>query len=258
VPGNHLEIVKPASAQNLSVQLALDVIAGGSTPGGLRSAAKLAIESREFAKAIDILWPHRHELDEQGLVDLALALEQSGRTQDAIEVLKGYRKDDLDAMGVLAGRWKRTWLAQRRRADAEEAMRLYAQGFDQAEARGRDDQAYYHGINLAFMQLAYLSDLVAARQTAERVLMHCTKGKPNLWSAATEGEASLILGQTERALSSYQKAIDYKPQPRQVDSMYQQAARIADLIGDEQALRALPALFQREPIAYGEGGSAYA
>jgi MinD-like ATPase involved in chromosome partitioning or flagellar assembly/pimeloyl-ACP methyl ester carboxylesterase len=255
VPGNHLEMVKPATASNLSVQLVLEAMAGGSSLGGLRSAAKLALESREFARTIELLWPLRNELDEKGLVDLSLALEQSGRIDDAIAVLKGRHPDDLDALGVLAGRWKRRWLAERRRADAEEALRLYSQGLQQAESRGRYDQAYYHGINLAFMQLAYLSDLGAARQTAERVLAHCAKGQPGLWSAATEGEASLILGQTDRALSCYQKAIDYSPEPRQVDSMYQQAARIADLIGDEEALRSLPVLFQRESLSYPAEGS---
>jgi len=248
VPGNHLQVVKPSTPDNLAVRLVVEGISGGAGPSDSHTTALRAIESRQFARAIDALWPHRDELDDQGLVDLALALEQMGRQADAINILRTRSRDDLDATGVLAGRLKRRWLAERRRKDADDALELYSTGLRLAEERNRHDQALYHGVNKAFMQIAYSSDLEAARETARRVLEHCAKSQRNVWTLAAQGEAQLLLGHTSEALSSYQQAVFAMPQPRQLDSMYQQAIRLADLIADEDALRALPTIFSREPV----------
>jgi hypothetical protein len=71
------------------------------------------------------------------------------------------------------------------------------------------------------------------------------------WTSASEAEAQLVLGHTREALSKYQEALDRNPEPREIDSMYQQAIRVADLAGDEHALGALPGIFGREPVAAG-------
>jgi predicted negative regulator of RcsB-dependent stress response len=248
VPGDHLQIVKAAGPDSLSVQMVIDSLAEGASARDPLTSARLDIESREFADAIDKLWPIRHELDEKGLVDLALALEQTGRQEDAIQVLAQRQGDDLQAMGILAGRLKRRWLAERRRQDAESALGLYTQGMALAEERGRHDLAFYHGINSAFMQIAYRSDYTAAREIAERVLEHCAAARPDKWSLAAQGEALLLLGRTEEALEKYKEAIQQGASSREVDSMYQQAIRLADLCGDEQAGHALPSVFGREPV----------
>ena len=49
---------------------------------------------------------------------------------------------------------KRRWLAERRKADAERARQLYADGFAVAETRQQHDDAFYLGINVTFMDLA--------------------------------------------------------------------------------------------------------
>jgi hypothetical protein len=54
-----------------------------------------------------LLEDHPSELDSEGLVQLALALEGTGRQPEAMEFLEKYAGNDTDPMGVLAGRLKR-------------------------------------------------------------------------------------------------------------------------------------------------------
>jgi pimeloyl-ACP methyl ester carboxylesterase len=244
VYGNHLEIVKPADATHLGYKVALKTLTGGSGTGPF-GAARLAVESREFQRAIDTLWPHRHDLDDDGLVTLALALESIGRRAEAIELLSKAESSGLDPLGVLAGRLKRRWLAERRRTDAEQAMRLYQEGLEEAEAAGNAAQASYHAINCAFMELAYGGDPAEARAFAMSALRYCVaSGLSTLWRNATEAEAHLYLSDSSAALESYTRAVA-QAKPWQAASMYQQAVRAADLIGEDALVPRLAALFGR-------------
>jgi hypothetical protein len=62
-----------------------------------------------------------------------------------------------------------------------------------------------NGINVAFMQRAYLSDIEAARRTATNVFEHCALAIRTKWTSATKAEAHLILGRTREALGRYQQ-----------------------------------------------------
>ena len=246
VRGDHLSIVKPAAASDPSVQIVIEVLAGQAAPSGPADSARTAVEMREFQNAINILEDHPEALDEAGLVQLALALDSVGRREKAIQALQS-RKDKTDftdAMGVLAGRLKRRWLVERRANDADEALKLYQEGFELSEKSGRHDQAFYHGINVAFMQLAYRGEEAAAKETAKKVLAHCAAAKGDKWRMATEGEANLLLGDTEAALKAYRAAVGLSPSPRECDSMYQQAVRVASLVGNEVADEGLAKIFR--------------
>jgi hypothetical protein len=249
VPGNHLDIVKPMDANSLSVQLLLACFIGQAASAGPRSAARLALESREFACAIQLLEPNKEDLDRQGLVELALALEQSGRQEEAIALLERRAVHETDPMGVLAGRLKRRWLAGRRRVDAERAITLYRQAYEISAAAKNYSQAYYHGINLAFMELAYGSDYEAAKIVAAEVLDHCSHSGGDRWKTGTIAEASLVLGETTAALSHYRDAMMELRSPWEIESMLQQALRVADLLGDDDAASGLDALYRGEEAA---------
>ena len=246
VPGNHLDIVKPDDVNSPSFQLLLGALVGEAAPSGARSAARLAVESRDFLRAVELLEPQKDELDDQGLVELALALEQLGRQPEAIALLEHHAGTRTDPMGVLAGRLKRRWLAERRQRDAERAESLYEQAFHLARGKNDAAQVYYHGINLAFMKLALRNDRSAARELALEVLDYCAQAAPVVWQIATKGEANLILGETQAALDHYKAALAKHPTPRQVGSMFQQAFRIADLMDDEVALDELTTLYGGE------------
>lgn len=246
VPGDHLTIVKPASADFLGFKFVVNGIVGDAAPAGPRNAARVAVESREFVRAIQMLEPHKNELDSRALVDLALALDETGRQNEAIELLERNAGTDTDPLGVLAGRLKRRWLAERRRADAVRAMELYKQAYDLSAAKPDHEQAHYHGVNIAFMELAYGSDHEAASAMADKVLQHCVQAPRDFWRLATEADANLILGDGSKATSLYREAVAMNPQPRWLKSMYQQALRLADLLNEQEVEAQIEALCSGE------------
>jgi len=66
-------------------------------------------------------------------------------------------------MGRAGRALKRRWLLEHRLSDATRAFALYQKAYSLAAARGDHAQAYYHGINVAFMELAYRSDSAAQK-----------------------------------------------------------------------------------------------
>ena len=247
VYGNHLEIVKPERPDHLGFTLAVKALVGVDADAGLLDTALRAVESRQFQHAIDTLGPHTDELDDKGLVTLALALESLGRQADAIDLLKKAQPKGTDPLGVLAGRLKRRWLVEQRRKDAEQASALYHDGLAQAEAKGDASQAYYHAINCAFMALAFEGNMTACRDYATRALTYCASRSPGMWRYATEGEAHIYLSDHTAVRDAYARALAFGPTPQQIASMYQQAFRAADLMGEEALASELRALFRRSP-----------
>ena len=138
---------------------------------------------------------------------------------------------------------KRRWLVERRRKDAERALSLYREGVTQAENKRDAPQAFYHAVNCAFMELAFGSDETACRAYAERALTHCASAPADLWRYATEAEASIYLGNHATVRQAYANALALKPSPRQMESMFQQAFRAADLMGEERLGAELRVLF---------------
>ena len=244
VYGGHLEIVKPDSPKSLSVQVLARVLTGEGAPAGPWNSARLAVERKDFEAAVDQLLPHRAELDDANLVHLALALEATGRFDEAVQALEQHADSEhvgTDPLGVLAGRIKRRWLAEGRRADAERALELYGRGLEQAEADDDHEQAFYHAINVAFLSLAFERDRKAARALARTALEHCARfaeeeGEDH-WSLATRGEALLLRKENDEALAAYAAAIEREPRPWQLASMYAQADRIAEILGENRDAR---------------------
>lgn len=241
VPGNHVEIVKPAAADRLSVTLLLDRLLGDAAPAGPWDAARLAIQTRDFARAVALLEPKAAELDQEGAVQLALALEGVGRAEDAIDLLARRGSGETDAMGVLAGRLKRRWLLSHVEADGQAALDLYGRALESPGARADGTQTYYHAINVAFMQLAFRKDRRAAETFARQALEACEGSaagelpQSRQWRLATEGEACLMLGERARSLVCYRAAVapPQQPTPREMRSMYQQALYLSRLLADE-------------------------
>ncbi len=254
VPGNHLEIVKPAGSNAESVQLVISRLVGAAAPAGPWNAARVAIESREFQRAVALLEPRAAELDQEGLTQLALSLEGVGRQDDAIDLLQRHGNSGTDAMGVLAGRLKRRWLLNRIADDGATARRLYTDALALALTAGDFAQAYYHGINVAFFELFVDRQREAARATARQVLVYCAQAAPSelasgrKWRLATEGEALLHLGQAEDAYERYRQAIapEQDATPRELESMYRQAIYLSREIGDTAMRRTLTRIFRHE------------
>jgi hypothetical protein len=152
---------------------------------------------------------------------------------------------------VLAGRLKRRWLAGRRRSDADRALELYRSAYRAAEGKRDHAQAFYHAINVAFMELAYGSDYDVAKGMAQAALDHCAQAGAGFWQTATEADAHLILGDAATALAKYARAVTLNPEPRELKSMYQQAIRLADLLNEGDVEARLTALWDGQELAAG-------
>ncbi len=226
VPGTHLTMVKPHAPDDLSVRVLVDGLQGKAAPSGPWNSARLALELQDFQSAVDQLMPQRSELDDRNLVTLALALDGLGRTDDALSVLEQAGRRGTDAQGVLGGRVKRLWLSEGRKADAERALNLYTNAYETSVAAEDWAQAYYHGINVAFLTALFLERGPDAAEIARRVLEHCERAERSHWSLATEAEARFYLGEWNAGLDKYADAIRADAQPREIESMYQQAVAV--------------------------------
>ena len=205
------------------------------------------MEAGRFRQAIDLLWPNREKLDDPAAVQLAIALEKRGRQKDAIDLLAQRKGSHTDAMGTLAGRLKRRWLRERIKSDAERASDLYRQAY-QLSKDTDPHQAYYHAINLAFMELAFRRNYAEVKLWAHRALDHSAAaagklGDARAWRFATEGEANLLLGEIDTAMLRYRDAIAEHPNPWQLESMFLQALEVARQLEDTTLAERLANVF---------------
>ena len=253
VPGNHIEIVKPTSARHQSFALVLDGLTGGPQRGRPAfDGARLAVELGKFQEAVTTLLPHAESLDDNALASLSLALEGLKRSDEAVSVLEKHFKggngiSSTDAQGILAGRLKRRWLVERQKNDLDRARELYFDALQRSEADNDHSQAYYHAINVAFLDLLSSSpnsDVPAAvRSMAERALQHCSQAQETQWRVATEAEAFLMRNDLDGAESLYRRAKVLTASPRELDSMYAQAVRVATHVFREEGALRIERLF---------------
>lgn len=247
VDGDHLQIVKPDSPNHKSVLLVKAALMGQEMTPSIVDGAMLAVEQRQFQEVVDTLLPRMAVLDDRALVDLALALDGVGRGREAIAILEEAGRSAPDAMGVLAGRFKRRWLVERVEADWQRAKDLYGESFARAVDAGDHHQAYYHGINVAFLDLMATPEGHAMpkgiQEMARAVLAHCEKADDIMWRRATEGEALLILGELDEACIRYAWAIQRASAPREATSMYAQAVRVAEHVHGAAGAEKVAGLF---------------
>ncbi|MCB9831590.1 MAG: alpha/beta hydrolase [Planctomycetes bacterium] len=251
VAGDHLSMVKPKAgdenANDGSLSLLADFLGATGYPPGV-PAAHLARQRGDFRRTIDTLGARPAELDRKALGQLALAYDGLGQAETAIAILEQLGDRGTDAMGILAGRYKRRWRVERKEADARKALEIYEKAYGES---GKDeDQRYYHAINVAFMTLAFLDDEGAARDWARRAHDHVeaaeaasARSSARHWRPATRGEARLIEGELEQGLAAYREALAQGPELWEIKSMYRQALFIADLRRDEALLERLGSLF---------------
>src|SRR5262245_1820500 len=126
------------------------------------------------------------------------------------------------------------------------ARALYDEGLKGAVAGKDHAQAYYHAINLAFLDLmaASATDGVPAkvRDMAEQALKHCAAAKEDHWRLATEAEAALMLEDLPKAKELYKRALAKATSERDRDSMYSQAVRLAQRVFGEDGVKEIAAL----------------
>jgi len=252
IPGNHLSMLEGDTADAPAVQMILQAMVGAAVPRGTRSTAHAAIEKSDFQQIVDRLWPEYRTdhnapfptLDDFGAGQLGMALEKLGDSPTAIKFLSAHKPAGTDVLGILAGRLKRRWWLQSRKDDLDQALALYTQGYEKATAKTPvdDDQAYYHGINVAYLTLA-TKDIAKAREWADKVLTHTQNSiDPQMrkWILATQADALMIRGDVEKGLEKHKQAAAQRLDPWEALSMEEQAMRVADLCGvDDEKIKEL-------------------
>jgi pimeloyl-ACP methyl ester carboxylesterase len=252
VSGNHLSIIRPVAPDHGGLKLLLDTLGGsGSVPAAI-DGARLAVELGKFREAVTTLLPRAAELDEAALASLALALEGLDRRPEALNVLEEHGRggkglSTTDAVGILAGRLKRRWLVERGAGDLGRARDLYVWGLEESERKDDHDQAYYHAINVAFLDLISLPFdqpvPKSVQDMATRAKEHCMSAAIDHWQMATMAEADLMLGDLSGAETLYRQALARANSPRAVQSMYSQAIRVAERMFGERGSAAIEKLF---------------
>lgn len=251
VPGDHLAIVSPSNAENASYVVFFRAL---ERSGVLRTAvesARLAVEMNDYESVVSALSSSDGDLDSDATVTLALALESLGRAEESIRVVEGHfarGTATLDAVGVLAGRLKRRWLFSRKESDYDRSLALYAGALEQAVNTNNVEQAYYHGINVAFLKLKrgpeHESVSEEVREAAEKARIFARRAEETSWSLATIGEASLMLGELKEALDAYRSARETSGTVRAQHSMFAQALEVAGRVFGESGEKAVREVFE--------------
>ena len=256
IAGNHISMLEGDDLQHAeAAQMLLQLISGAANqPRGARGTAHVAIEKGEFHDTIKKLWPEYlkdhnaafPKLDDYGAGQLGMALEKIGDSETAIKLLTDHHKEGTDVLGILAGRLKRRWWLKSLKEDRDQALQLYTEGYNKATAATPidHDQAFYHGINVAYLTMAPpTKNISEAKAWATKVLEHTKNAidpQQKKWMAATEADALMIQGDQQKGLEKHRQSAAQKLEPWEALSMEEQAMRVADLCGvDDDKIKEL-------------------
>jgi pimeloyl-ACP methyl ester carboxylesterase len=243
VNGDHVSIVKPATADAPSVSLVVATLGAGAAPArDSASELRLAAErpSAGASQLVETLEAGTREMSVKEVVDAALALDRAGKRADSIALLERHKERDTDIKGTLGGRVKRLWLESDQPDYGARALALYEEALGAATS---PDQIYYLAINVAFMKFAYANDVDGARAMAARALEHASPPGADVWKTATVAEAHLYFDRIPEALTEYRRLLTLEVEEWKHRSASLQAARIAVKRQDRKLAEALEAIF---------------
>jgi tetratricopeptide (TPR) repeat protein len=191
------------------------------------------------------------EHDTRAVQQLAIALSGKGDNLAAVERLNALGAQsavDPETQGILAGRFKRQWLAK---PDADQvgrrALELYKDALQTARENGDFDQVVYNGINAAYLTFAL--DGAGYEEPAREVITAHGRmeSKPDYWAEASRAEALLLLKQYDDAGKAYDAARRFDHQPRWWTTTGQQARDILARLGHPPAAAPIAARFAARP-----------
>lgn len=209
VAGDHFSMITPKNRQSDAYYLILNTLNNNTFSNQFTNAEEINNTLGEYEAVVKKLLPNVDEIDLKGLKLLVFALEGLDRRTEVMNILLNHplAKENSDIMGLLAGRYKREYLANYKRTDGEQAQFFYQLGLQTAEKQDNPGQVFYHAINLAFMCLVFEDDFQNMRSNALKALSAAEKYQmDNLWKWATIAEANMYLNDFAKAKSFYAKA----------------------------------------------------
>lgn len=247
VSGNHVDMVKPTPEKLDAYFVLREVLLTASEfYQGAWDSADMAVQMGDFARAKEKLGAKKENLGPGEIVDYAFSLEYAGDRNAAKEFLKEQTdkyKEDSDILGVLAGRWKRSYNANLKPDHADKAMELYQQAYQIAVNNEDSEQIFYHAINLAYLNLKR-KKYADAKKYAEQAREHAEKSnKKDIWKFATLAEACLYLDDEAGAFYNYWIALEKEEHLWQRESMYIQWLSIVQQKGMEELEQRLTRVF---------------
>ncbi len=211
IPGNHLQIVKPLNDMHLGYLLIVSTITNNASI--LKSADREDVNLllADYSDVVNKLLPNAQALDRKGLSKLVFALEGLGRNHEALDILTNHPTsgNESDIMGIIGGRYKRKYLVDFLKQDADMAVAYYQKGLAltlQQNKENKEEQIYYHTINLAFLSLVYKDDEPAMKLYASQALEACKNCQDDIWKLATVAESNMYLGNLADAKTYYKQA----------------------------------------------------
>ena len=156
------------------------------------------------------LLPKKDALDKNGLKRLIFSLEGLDRREEALEILNEHpsAQEDTDLMGIIGGRYKRSYLKFPSQNDGETAFVYYELALEKSTAKKNFGQIYYHAINLAFLSIVIENDKEKMRAYGQQALDATEQCEDDPWKNATVAEANLYLRNFDKAKEFYIKAAE--------------------------------------------------
>ncbi|MCK5867759.1 MAG: caspase family protein, partial [Mycoplasmataceae bacterium] len=195
VGGNHLSMIKPEDENNDCYQLIINTLTDNEFHNQFTNNEEINIALGNYDAVIKELLPKTKDLDLNGLRQLTFALESSDRSKEALETLLNHTltKNDSDILGIIGGRFKRSYLKNNLISDGEKSLEYYKRALVRATEAQNNSQIYYHAINLAFLSAVINNNETAMIDYANMALEAAQKCRNNLWKTATIAEANLYL-----------------------------------------------------------------
>lgn len=208
ISGSHLTMVKPEDKNNDCYNLILTTLTNTEFYNQFTNNEEINLALGKYDVIVKKLLPNAATLDDNGLKQLIFSLEGLDRKEEALQILNAHplAVDNTDLMGLLAGRFKRSYLKSFDKKHGIAALEYYSKSLEIASKQENYNQIYYHAINVAFLSIVLNRNESAMMKYAKIALEATSNCRDNLWKYATIGEANMYIGDMEKAKEFYSKA----------------------------------------------------
>lgn len=213
IEGNHVTMIKTLNdkdTNNQCYQIILNNLINESYTVSAGTDEERNILFGNYNAIISKYLVNSQSISLVALSDLVFALECTGRTNEAIQVLKTHPKanNDSDTLGIIGGRHKRNYILNGLESDLDNAIEYYSRGLILSNQNNDKKQQYYHAINLAFLSIFGHRKIDEMQKYASLAIANCDMQSKNMWELATIAEANLYLGNSNLAETYYKKTAE--------------------------------------------------